>query len=125
MIDFETGVKWCGENKLFYNLDVKRKSDEIELFITIYSRDQNGDIEDFVTGKGVNKDEAMRNAQSKWGGIQKISTSDILHLCLDVIDQHLNDRSYIVKPTQKHQAPYNMEFLVATLRQTIANQLKE
>jgi hypothetical protein len=125
MIDFETGVKWCGENKLFYNLDVRRDPSEIEFFITIYSRDIKGEIEDFVTGKGPNKDEAMRNARSKWKGIQQINTSGILHLCLDMIDQHLSDQSYVIKPIQQHPAPYDMEFLVATLRQTIANHLKE
>lgn len=125
MIDFETGVKWCRENKLFYNLDVRPEPNEIEFFITIYSRDAKGEIEDFVTGKGTNRDEAMRSAQVKWGGVQKIDTSGILHLCLDLIDQHLSDRSYIIKPTQKHPAPFDLEFLVATLRQTIANHLKE
>lgn len=125
MIDFETGVRWCAENGLFYNLDIKKEEEQIVFFITIYSRDEKGEIEDYATGTGINRDEAMDSARHKWGQAKPLTSQHLLHLCLDLIDQLVSHRSYIVTPTQKHPAPFDMDFLVATLRKEIANHLKE
>jgi hypothetical protein len=126
MIAFEQGAHWCAENKLFYNLDIKNqgKDDSHTFYITIYSRDENGDIEDFVTGQGPNKDEAMSNAREKWGEGRKVSSCDLLHLCLDMID-HVDLGGVVITPTQKHPEPFHDKFLIHQLRAQIANHLKE
>jgi hypothetical protein len=126
MIDFEKGAKWCSERNLFYNLDIKRDPSDLPytFYVTIYSRDMKGEIEDFATGEGANKDEAMAAAQAKWGQAKPVTSYDLLRLCLDFINQ-CEAGDPIISPTDKHPAPFNARFLGSELKIQIENHLKE
>jgi hypothetical protein len=126
MIDFELGAKWCSERELSYSLDIKRDTSDLPyvFYVTIYYRNMSGEIEDFVTGEGKNKDEAMAAAQAKWGEAKPVTSYDLLRLCLDFMNQ-CQAGDPIISPTSKHPAPFDSRFLGSELKLGIENHLKE
>jgi hypothetical protein len=124
IVDFYLEAIWCEENNLYYTLNADDSKDEIVFYVTIYSRDDSGEIDDFVSGSGKNKHDAMRNAKKHWMEARPITSSELLRISLDFINQ-INTQALIVEPTKAHTAPFDNPFPASKLIEEITNHLKK